>query len=176
MALAQISLIASNIALTLDMRSEALGRPVTENDVEHITWAIAQNGRGLTAADYARGTLTIHRLGRLVADFMTEQKADLLLSPTLALPPVKLGTVNMDSEDIAAYLDINARYMPFPGLFNMTGQPSMSVPLHWTEAGLPVGMMFTAPFGDEATLFQLAGQLERARPWVDRRPPVHAAG
>ncbi|GGD06480.1 amidase [Pyruvatibacter mobilis] len=176
MALAQISLIASNIALTLDMRSEALGRPVTENDVEHITWAIAQNGRGLTAADFARGTLTIHRLGRLVADFMTEQKADLLLSPTLALPPVKLGTVNMDSEDIAAYLDINARYMPFPGLFNMTGQPSMSVPLHWTEAGLPVGMMFTAPFGDEATLFQLAGQLERARPWGDRRPPVHAAG
>ena len=93
----------------------------------------------------------------------------------LALPPVKLGTVNMDSEDIAAYLDINARYMPFPGLFNMTGQPSMSVPLHWTEAGLPVGMRFTAPFGDEATLFQLAGQLERARPWGNRRPPVHAA-
>jgi len=174
MTAAQIGLIASSIALTLDMRGEALGRPVSQQDVENITWAIAENGRGLNGTDVARGTLLIHQFGRKVASFMEDY--DVLLSPTLALPPVPLGTVNMDSDDIGAYIDINARYMPFAGLFNMTGQPSMSVPLHWTADGLPVGMMFTAPFGDESTLFQLAGQLERAQPWGDRRPPVHAAG
>lgn len=172
MAFAQVSLIASNIALTLDQRAETLGRPVSQQDVERITWAIAENGRGLAGADYARGSLLIHRFGRAVAGFMADY--DVLLSPTLALPPVPLGTVNMDSDDIAAYLDINARYMPYTALFNMTGQPSMSVPLHWTPQGLPVGMMFTGRFGDEATLFRLAGQLERASPWQHRRPSVHA--
>lgn len=173
MALAQVGLIASSTALALDQRSEALGRPVSQQDVEHITWAIAENGRALSGPDYARGSLLIHQFGRKVADFMTDTY-DVLLSPTLALPPVPLGTVNMNSDDIAAYLDINARYMPYAGLFNMTGQPSMSVPLHWTDTGLPVGMMFTGAFGDEATLFQLAGQLEQAQPWADKRPPVHA--
>ena len=173
MALAQVGLIASSTALALDMRGEALGRPVSQQDVENITWAIAENGRALSGTDVAKGTLLIHQFSRKVADFMRDY--DVLLSPTLALPPVPLGTVNMDSDDIAAYLDINARYMPYAGLFNMTGQPSMSVPLHWTEDNLPVGMMFTAPFADEATLFQLAGQLERAQPWAHRRPSVHAA-
>ncbi len=173
MAAAQASLIGSATALALDMRGEALGRPVSKQEVEHITWAIAENGRSLSGPDCARGSLLIHQFGRQVADFM--QDYDLLLSPTLALPPIPLGTVNMDSDDIAGYLEVNARYMPFAGLFNMTGQPSMSVPLHWTDDGLPIGMMFTGPFGDEATLFQLAGQLERTQPWAHRRPPVYAA-
>ncbi|MGD1934071.1 MAG: amidase family protein, partial [Candidatus Phaeomarinobacter sp.] len=173
MGLAQIGLIASSTALALDMRGEALGRPVAQQEVENITWAIAENGRALSGTDVAKGTLLIHQFSRKVADFMSEYAV--LLSPTLALPPVPLGTVNMDSDDIASYLDINARYMPYAGLFNMTGQPSMSVPLHWTQDNLPVGMMFTGPFGDEATLFQLAGQLERAQPWANRRPAVHAA-
>jgi amidase len=62
-------------------------------------------------------------------------------------------------------------YMPFTPLFNATGQPAMSVPLHWNAAGLPIGMQFAARLGDEATLFRLAGQLEQARPWFDRVPP-----
>lgn len=173
MAAAQVALIASNITLTLDMRAEVLGRPVSQQEVEHMTWAISENGRGLGAVDYARGTLLIHKIGRQVAHFMHGQY-DVLLSPTLALPPVPLGTINMDSEDIAAYLETNARYMPYAGLFNMTGQPSMSVPLHWSADGLPVGMMFTGAINDEATLFRLAGQLEQAKPWADKRPPVYA--
>ncbi|GAA6155042.1 amidase [Pyruvatibacter sp. HU-CL02332] len=173
MTVAQIGLIASSTALALDMRGEALGRPIAQQEVENITWAIAENGRSLSGTDVARGTLLIHQFSRQVAAFMNDY--DVLLSPTLALPPVPLGTVNMDGDDIGAYIDINARYMPFAGLFNMTGQPSMSVPMHWTDDGLPVGMMFTGPFGDEATLFQLAGQLERAQPWAHRRPPVHAS-
>ena len=63
-------------------------------------------------------------------------------------------------------------YVPFTPIQNATGQPAISLPLHWTSAGLPVGVMFTARFGDEATLFRLAGQLEQARPWRDRRPPI----
>jgi len=67
-------------------------------------------------------------------------------------------------------------FVPFTGLANMTGQPAMSVPLYWNKAGLPIGVHFFAPFGEEATLFRLAGQLERARPWMNRLPPVSAPG
>jgi amidase len=63
-------------------------------------------------------------------------------------------------------------FMPYTPVFNATGQPAMSVPLCWSDAGLPIGMQFAARYGNEATLFRLAGQLERARPWAERRPPV----
>ena len=66
------------------------------------------------------------------------------------------------------------RYMPGTSMFNMSGQPAMSVPLAWSNAGLPLGMMFAARLGDEATLFRLAGQLEQTRPWRDKLPPVCA--
>ena len=80
----------------------------------------------------------------------------------------------MMSRDADSYLALIGRYVPYPALFNMSGQPSMSVPLAWSKDGLPLGMMFSARFGDEATLLRLAGQLEQARPWKDRRPPVCA--
>ncbi len=173
MARAQAALIGANTALALDTAAATLGREITDEDVEKLTMTIARNGRRLSAEDYARASLTIHQFGRQVAEFMTG--IDVLLSPTLAMPPVELGTVDMDSDDVRGYMALNAQYMPYTAIFNMTGQPSMSVPLHWSSGGLPVGMMFTGRFGDEATLFRLAGQLEQARPWRDRRPPVYAA-
>jgi Asp-tRNA(Asn)/Glu-tRNA(Gln) amidotransferase A subunit family amidase len=101
-----------------------------------------------------------------MAKFM--QKYDVILNPTLAKPPVKLGVLSL-SQDIKTYAKNNAEFYPFTALFNITGQPSMSVPLHWSSEGLPIGVMFSARFGDEATLFRLAAQLEKAKPWAKRR-------
>jgi Asp-tRNA(Asn)/Glu-tRNA(Gln) amidotransferase A subunit family amidase len=78
----------------------------------------------------------------------------------------------MDRQDIDALFRDLLGFIPFTGLYNITGQPSMSMPLHWTDAGLPIGTMFTTRYGDEATLFRLASQLEQARPWKDRHAPL----
>jgi Asp-tRNA(Asn)/Glu-tRNA(Gln) amidotransferase A subunit family amidase len=114
------------------------------------------------------GMRAIHRFGRLMAGF--HEKYDVLLSPTLAKPPLPLGPLHTDNPDLAAWREALLSFMPFTAPWNMSGQPSMSVPLHWTAAGLPVGVMFTAAFGEDALLFRLAGQLEAARPWAGRVP------
>jgi Asp-tRNA(Asn)/Glu-tRNA(Gln) amidotransferase A subunit family amidase len=100
------------------------------------------------------------------------EKYDLILSPTLAKPPVKLGALSLSPESMPAFQKEVTEFSPYTALHNITGQPSMSVPLHWTAEGLPIGVMFSAAFGDEATLFRLAGQLEKARPWAKRRPAL----
>ncbi|MGH9659951.1 MAG: amidase family protein, partial [Bryobacteraceae bacterium] len=95
-----------------------------------------------------------------------------ILSPTLGKRPVPLGVLSLSRPDSSAVLRENAEFSPYTRLANVTGQPAMSVPLHWSADGLPVGVMFAARFGDEATLFRLASQLEKARPWAARRPEV----
>ena len=95
---------------------------------------------------------------------------DIILSPVLATPPAPLGVYDLDKTDFAAWGQAVGAYVPFTGLYNTTGQPSMSVPLAMSKAGLPLGSMFTGRYGDEATLLSLAGQLERAAPWFDRLP------
>ncbi len=95
---------------------------------------------------------------------------DVVMSPTLARPPVPLGVQHTNNPDQAAYVADLQAFTPFTQLFNLTGQPSMSMPLHWTSDGLPVGVMFSAAFGDEATLLRLAGQLEEAKPWFGKTP------
>lgn len=166
----QAAIIGANVALALEQRAEELGRDITLNDVENITWAIAQGARARSSVDYARATLFIHKMGRMMGAFMEEH--DVYLSPVLGTPPPKRGTLDMMTEDIGTYMSKITEIMPYAGLFNMTGQPSMSVPLHWTADGLPVGVMFTGRFGDDATLFRLAAQLEEAKPWRDRRPAL----
>ena len=95
---------------------------------------------------------------------------DILLSPVLLKPPIPLGKLNMMSPDIAQYLKDLSSFFGFTSLFNVTGQPAMSVPLYWTTDTLPVGLQFAARYGEESLLFRLAAQLEKARPWQDRRP------
>jgi Asp-tRNA(Asn)/Glu-tRNA(Gln) amidotransferase A subunit family amidase len=112
----------------------------------------------------------IHRLGRVVGRFFTAH--DIILTPTQCGPPLPLGVVSPGNPDRGAYLNGINRSIGFTSLFNSAGNPAMSVPLHWTASGLPVGVQFAAPFGDEATLFRLAGQLEAAKPWRDRRPAL----
>ena len=99
---------------------------------------------------------------------------DLVVSPTLATPPPPLGVLRTDNHDLEAYRHELFAFMPFTQLFNLTGQPSMTVPLSWSQANIPIGVMFSAPFGGEATLFRVAGQLEAARPWFHRVPNAPA--
>ncbi|MGV8998150.1 MAG: amidase [Parvibaculaceae bacterium] len=166
----QATIIGSAVALTLRQRAAQLGRALTPNDVEGFTLLVAEAAKSRSGADFAASTLYMHQLGRHMARF--HQRFDVYLSATMATPPIPLGHLDTMTSDIATYLKNSAEYVPNIGVYNMTGQPSMSVPLAWSADGLPLGMMFTGRFGDEATLFRLAGQLEQAQPWKDKRPKL----
>ena len=165
---------AASQEASLDLFGLLLGRELTAGDVEPLTWALAEEGRARTSGRYLRDHGLHQVVARAIAGWF-ESGFDLLLTPTMAEPPVALGTYD-DSEGDP--LDAFRRAIPagaFTALFNATGQPAISLPLHWTEDGLPVGVQLVAPFGREDLLIRAAAQLERARPWVDRRPPVFAA-
>jgi amidase/6-aminohexanoate-cyclic-dimer hydrolase len=165
-----LTVINVSIARVLDDASSTLGRAVTERDVETVTWTMSQQGRRVDAVAYSRSIAASHQMGLAMARFM--QNYDCILSPTLARPPVPLGVLSLSPENMQTFIKEVNEFGPYTALYNVTGQPSMSVPLHWTQDGLPVGVMFSARFGDEATLFRLAAQLEKARPWAGRRPAV----
>jgi amidase len=134
-----------------------------------VTWLRAQDAATFTAADYARSILVVHRTGRAVGRFFT--RYDILLTPTMACTPYPLGVLDMSTSDLEAFYDALLRSIAFTSLFNSSGHPAMSVPLAWSREGLPIGVQFVAPFGDEARLFRLGAQLESAQPWATRRPP-----
>jgi Asp-tRNA(Asn)/Glu-tRNA(Gln) amidotransferase A subunit family amidase len=163
-------LVASNVSLTVRRRVEELGRELTPDVVDPVTWNAVAFAATLNVETYPAAIQSIHRQGRRMAGF--HETYDMILSPTLAKPPVSLGTLRTDNPDIEAYRRALVEFIPFTQLFNMTGQPSMTVPLHWSESGLPIGVMFSAPFGDEATLFRLAAQLEATKPWFDKTPAL----
>jgi amidase len=119
--------------------------------------------------DYARAILVVHRTGRAVARFFT--RFDILVTPTMAHMPYPLGVLDLNTEDVAGFVAARLRSTAFTSLFNSSGNPAMSVPLAWSREGLPIGVQFVAPFGDEARLFRLGAQLEAAQPWADRKPP-----
>jgi amidase len=164
---------AAGQAATLDQLAMIVGREITADDVEPLTWALAEVGRERSSARY----LTDHGLHQLVARGIAawfEGGYDLLLTPTMAEPPVPLGTYDQHAGDP---LDAFRRAVPagaFTAIFNSTGQPAISLPLHWTADGLPVGIQLVAPFGREDLLIDVAAQLERKQPWIERRPPVFA--
>ena len=169
-ALAQATrlIIGANVRAALDVGARARGRAVEAGDVERVTWEFAALGASHTAADYARSIGVVHRTGRAVGRFFT--RYDIILSPTMCQPPFPLGVLDMSSADTDAYLAAVLASIGFTALFNSSGNPAMSVPLAWSRGGLPLGVQFAAPFGGEALLFRLGGQLEAARPWAARRP------
>jgi Asp-tRNA(Asn)/Glu-tRNA(Gln) amidotransferase A subunit family amidase len=166
------ALVATGVAVTLQRRAALLGRELRPGDVEAVTWRALQHARELSATDHAGALLTVHTQGRRMADF--HRRFDVLLSPTLGQVPVLLGPQHMANPDGAAYSAALQRFSPFTSLLNISGQPSMSVPLHWSADGLPVGTMFSAAFGREDLLLRLARQLELARPWFERVPADRA--
>jgi amidase len=163
-------LVASNVSLSVRRQAEQAGRILSPDLVDPVTWNAVEFSRTLDVEAYPAALQSIHRQGRLMAAF--HETYDVILSPTLAMPAPPLGVLRTDNADLEAYGRALVAFMPFTQLFNMTGQPSMTVPLAWSEAGLPIGMMFSAPFGDEATLFRLAAQLEQAKPWFDKVPAL----
>ncbi len=167
---AQGVVISANVAFTVDEAAEALGRAARPDDVERATWFRVENARKTDSSAYAKAMNTIHYLGRTLAEFMTTY--DVILQPTCAEPPLPVGVLNMEREDLGDMFKQMIAFIPYTGIYNLTGQPSANVPLHWNDAGLPIGTMFTARYGHEATLFRLAAQLEQARPWKDRYPPL----
>jgi len=164
------TIVVASLTFTLETRAAALGRPLSQDDVERITWERVQEARAFSAADYARAIHTVHRTGRAVARFL--EQYDILLTPTMAKPPHPLGVLSLSNPDSAAFLAARTASVGFTALFNSSGHPAMSVPLAVSKSGLPLGVQFVARFGDEATLFRLASQLEAAQPWKDRRPPL----
>jgi amidase/6-aminohexanoate-cyclic-dimer hydrolase len=165
-----LTIINVSVARTLDDAAKTLGRAVTEKDVEPVTWSMAEQGRGASSVAYSRAIATIHQVGLTMAKF--QETYDIILNPTLGKPPVALGTLSLTPKDMQTFAKEITAFSPFTSVYNVTGQPSASVPLHWTPDGLPVGVMFSARFGDEATLFRLSSQLEKAKPWAGRRPSV----
>jgi amidase len=141
--------------------------------VEPLTYALAERGRAVAAPDYILGIHAMHRQARRIAAFF--ERHDAWLPPTMAQPPRPIGHFDIRSNDVDTWLARLSAFIPFTYPFNATGQPAASVPLYWSEGGLPIGVQFAARQGDEALLFRLAAQLERARPWFDRRPPIASA-
>jgi amidase len=164
--------VQTNVAAMLDLIGLLTGIKVTEEMVEPWTWNGAQKGWKASATSYAGTDRIINATTRAVAGFLTQY--DVILSPTLGLPPPKLGfmdSVNLSYEELGKRL---SEFMPFTALYNVTGMPAMSVPLYWNTEGLPVGVQFAGRYADEATLYRLAAQLEKERPWRSRIPAIAA--
>ncbi|MGQ0336039.1 amidase [Halomonas elongata] len=158
----------------LDMLGDMRGTPVDEQELEPRTRVMLRERGRIDATRYVAAINDIHALGRRVA--ATMQQYDLLLSPTLARQPPRIGELDAfdDRLSLAEIIDDFHGYCPFTALFNATGQPAMSVPLFWTKDGLPLGSHFAGRFGEESRLFSLAAQLERAQPWAKRVPGINA--
>jgi amidase len=169
-ALVISAIVAANTAVTVAVAEQRIGRAMTADDFERLTLASARNARKSSAADYVAAQQNAFLISRSVTTFF--EGCDIFLSPTLCLPPVRIGDIDTMSENLGLIPPLLRRYMPGTSMANMTGQPSMSVPLAWADSGLPLGMMLTGHLGDEAMLFRLAAQLEQARPWKQKRPSV----
>jgi Asp-tRNA(Asn)/Glu-tRNA(Gln) amidotransferase A subunit family amidase len=163
-----ITLAAANTVVNL--AGHPSGRPPREGDVEKVTAGTARLGERLTAADYVKATQAAHRLGRQMAAFHT--RWDVLLTPGLGTLPPKLGWIDMMLDDVQEYWRRVFHMSPFTVWFNLSGQPAMMLPLGMSAEGLPLATQLVGRYGDEATLFRLASQLERAKPWIERLPPV----
>ena len=171
--------------------AKVLGRAARPRDVEPTTWLLGLLGRTYTAADFAAARHTWNDSARRMGRF--HQTYDLLLTPTLATPPVRIGELQPKPLEQTLLKVVNTfglgglirrsgiveklaeqslEKTPYTQVANLTGQPAMSVPLHWTADGLPCGVQFIASLGAEDVLFRLAGQLEQAQPWFDKRPAL----
>lgn len=167
------TIIGAQTRSLLTFLGQVSGHPVDEQDLEPRTRVLLRERGGVSGAQYAAAVDWIHGLGRCMAGVF--ERFDVLLTPTLAKPPLLIGALDMqDGQSLADLIDLFHSFSPFTALFNASGQPAMSVPLFWSEAGLPIGSHFAAPFGAESLLFSLAGQLEAAQPWAGRVPPINA--
>ena len=150
------------------------GREPRFDELEPLTWAYIESGRRVSAADYLQAVETIQRFSRTVARFLTMY--DCFLTPTMSAPPAPIGWISSTTDDAFRAWRRGGQTVAYAAMTaNVTGNPAMSVPMTWTAEGLPMGIHVLGRFGDEATLIRLASQIETARPWADKVPPVHAS-
>jgi len=161
---------AANFAAGMARLIELVGREPEPDELEPLTWASLKAGRRQTGADVMRSLQETRMLNRQTLAFFED--VDVYLTPVLGTPVPQIGfidPVNLEPKEVNRR---QGRTFPYTPPFNFSGQPSMSLPIEVDAAGLPIGMMFTARYADEATLFRLAAQLEKEAPWKDRRPQV----
>jgi amidase len=191
MQLAQdfVTMWFANCAATVDVIKQQTG--CGDEGFELDTLAMAAFGRASRASDYVTGYMRWNEYTRKLGEF--HQKYDLFMTPTMALPPARVGEIAtprwqqvalrilmalrltglvLKTGLVEEMVRENLKWVPFTQIGNLTGAPAMSVPLHWTADGLPLGTHFVAPHGGEGVLFSVAGQLERAQPWAQRRPAL----
>jgi amidase len=159
------------MALNLNREAKRRGHPIDEaNEIEEVTKVLYDRSKRNSANDYVDAMATMHTLVRQVAAWWGD--LDVLLLSSLGTLPIPVGILKNGIGDIESLTKRFYNYGPNTQIFNMTGQPAMSVPLHWSPEGIPVGVQFAGRIGDEVALLRLAGQLERAKPWAQRRPPA----
>ncbi|PKN64424.1 MAG: amidase [Deltaproteobacteria bacterium HGW-Deltaproteobacteria-10] len=185
------TLYFGEIAADIELARSVLKKKVSRSDFEIATWFFGQLGHHYTAFDFVRAMREWDIAARVMGQF--HLKYDLFLTPTVAAPPAKIGELLPKSYEKVAMKILSVLNLgflakasgmvnqiaiqtlaktPFTQLANFTGQPAMNVPLQWDKKGMPCGVQFIAPFGDEATLFRLASQLEKVKPWFDKRPEL----
>ena len=188
-----LTMVCGEVHADLMDAAALVGRKATPADVEYTTWALNLLGGEISAGEFVYAEHYLRSSSRRIGEFF--EKFDLLLTPTLAVPPFPTGSLQPPAHERALVrtlgrlragnilkligaLEKSAEkvfdVIPWEPLFNVSGQPAMSVPLYWNSRNLPIGVHFVARYGDEATLFRIASQLEQARPWMNRRPPVSA--
>lgn len=189
-AAAFLTMLCGEVKADIDESADVIGRTPTYSDYEYVTWDLGLLGGHISAGDVVKAIRHLQRACRQIGRFFADY--DVYLTPTLSEPPVKHGALHPQGFEkfglklmgrlgaggmldrlgaIDSAAEGTYEFVPYTMPFNVTGQPAMSVPLQWKD-GLPVGMHFVGRYGDEATLFRLAGQLEQAKPWFDHRPPV----
>lgn len=185
------TLVMGELSATIDAVAEMQGKKACKEEIEPTNWFLYILGKNLSANEFCRAKLKWNILSQNMRQF--HSKHDLFLTPTLGMKPFKIGALQPKPWELTALKAMNSiglsgvlkyssiieetknkifKWMPYVGLTNLTGQPCISIPLHWSDDNLPVGSMFTAPMCDEATLLQLAKQLEEVQPWIGRNPKL----
>ena len=168
-----LGIYASAIARDLERWGLRIGRTLATTDLDPMNAVTAEMGQAITGVQYLAATETAQAWSRQVTSWWADGN-DVLVTPTMPEPPARLGDLAPDADDVIGTLTRMGTYAMFTSPFNVTGQPAISLPLHWTAHGLPVGVQLVAAYGREDVLFRLASQLEQARPWSGRHPPISA--
>ncbi|MEM7493436.1 MAG: amidase family protein, partial [Pseudomonadota bacterium] len=164
--------VSAATAMLAAGRAEALGRPLREDELETVTNRFVEFGNQIPMVELMNANYASIQAAIDFDHFMVGGGYDVVLTPTLARAPEKLGVLSLSPENVDDYGLAVTTFAPWCAYFNQIGAPSMSVPLHWTDENLPIGMMFSARCGEEELLFSLAAQLEQAQPWAHRKPPI----
>lgn len=166
-----VAVLGSWTRWTLDEWGRKIGRLVTPEDVEPGTWTFAELAAGITGPGYIRAIEELHAVSRTAAQWWVGD-FDLLLTPTIPQVPPPLGSWEEPPDNPFHGLAMSSAIVGFVAPFNISGQPAVSLPLHWSEDGLPIGVQLVAAYGREDMLIRISSQLEEAQPWADRRPPI----